>query len=179
MRPLYLETPRLLLRELTPDLNNWVFSTCSDDAIKTFFGHASDEELALDKQRFKLGWTTFNRSFLYFHLIDKTTQQVIGWCGFHTWYTQHARAELGYVLGNVAFRGQGLMKEALPPIIRYGFEHMQLNRIEAFVGLENGPSQHLIRSNGFVQEGLLREHYRSVERIEDSLVFSLLKKDYF
>ncbi len=34
----------------------------------------------------------------YHQLIDKKTNKVIGWCGFHTWYTDHNRAEIGYGL---------------------------------------------------------------------------------
>jgi ribosomal-protein-alanine N-acetyltransferase len=37
-------------------------------------------------------------AFLYFHLLEKTDQNVIGWCGYHTWYLEHDRAEIGYEL---------------------------------------------------------------------------------
>ena len=67
------------------------------------------------------------------------------------------------------------MKEAMPEVINYGFEKMGLHRIEAMVGKDNEPSLKLLHAHGFVQEGLLREHYLIDGRYEDSLVFSLLR----
>ena len=70
------------------------------------------------------------------------------------------------------------MKEALPFVLQYGFEEMELKRIEALVGPNNEASLRLIRSMGFVQEGLLREHYFTNGRFEDSLFFSLLQREF-
>lgn len=70
------------------------------------------------------------------------------------------------------------MKEALPYIIDYGFDRMNLHRIEAMVGPDNQASLRLVKGLGFVEEGLLREHYFIDGKFYDSLVFSLLKKEY-
>jgi len=64
------------------------------------------------------------------------------------------------------------------PIIDYGFNTMQLNRIEAFISPNNIASQKTVLGQGFRQEGVLKEHYCKDDVIEDSLVFGLLKKDY-
>lgn len=173
-----LPTSRLQLREMTPDGYKHVFNNYTDDELKFFFGLRTDEELVLKKQTFQNGLTTFNKSFLYFHLLKKQTNENIGWCGFHTWYTQHYRAELGYILTNDTERGNGYMKEALAEIIRFGFEEMKLHRIEAFVGPTNTPSLKLVERMGFIKEGHLREHYFKDGNIEDSVVFSLLKTEY-
>jgi ribosomal-protein-alanine N-acetyltransferase len=70
------------------------------------------------------------------------------------------------------------MKEAVAPVIRYGFEQMQLNRIEAFIGSANEASQRLVKALGFREEGLLRKHYIKDGIAEDSLVFGLLRSEY-
>ena len=70
------------------------------------------------------------------------------------------------------------MSEAVEKIIRYGFEELNLNRIEAIVGPENVPSLRLMEKNGFVQEGRLRKHYPSENGFEDSLVFGLLREEH-
>ncbi len=173
-----LPTKRLLLREMNPEVYQHVFTHYTDEELKQFFGLRTDDELDLKKQTYRNGLTTFNKSFLYFQLVKKETNENIGWCGFHTWYIQHYRAEIGYILTNDGEKGKGYMKEALPEIIRYGFEQMNLHRIEAFVGPANKPSLKLVKSLGFIKEGKLREHYHKDGRIEDSVVFSLLKKEY-
>ena len=70
------------------------------------------------------------------------------------------------------------MSEAILRIIDYGFSQMNLHRIEAFIGPANIASQKLVEKLGFQKEGVLREHYRKQGVIEDSIVYSLLKKEY-
>jgi ribosomal-protein-alanine N-acetyltransferase len=173
-----LPTKRLLLREMTPEVYNHVFNNYPDEELKKFFGLRSDETLDQKKQTWQNGLTMFNKSFLYFQLLKKDSGENIGWCGFHTWYVQHYRAEIGYTLTIETERRNGFMKEALPEIVRYGFEQMKLHRIEAFIGPANIPSLKLVQSLGFIQEGHLREHYFKDGKIEDSVVFSLLKTEF-
>lgn len=173
-----INTARLVLRKLTPEVFRYVFSHYPDDELQHFLGVASREELDREKEKYILGFSTYNRSFVMFQVWDAVTKIYIGHCGFHTWYTEHRRAEVGYALTNESFRGKGIMSEVLEIVIRYGFEQMDLNRIEAFVGPANEPSLKLIAKNGFTKEGHMRQHYNKGERIEDSLVFSLLREEY-
>ena len=98
----------------------------------------------------------------------------IGWCGYHTWYTPHRRAEIGYQIAE-EYQNRGLMKEALVPIIDYGLNKMNLQRIEAYVGEENTASLRLMEIFEFKKEGLLKKHYNIDGINVDSLVFGLLK----
>lgn len=171
-------TERLKLRKLTPEVFTYVFENFSDYEIKTFFDINSDLELKKEKEKYKKGISTFNKTFLYFQLIDKITENIIGWCGYHTWYLDHKRAEIGYTLTNDDFKEKGIMTEAIFSIIEYGFKKMDLNRIEAYIEPANIPSLKIIKNLNFKQEGYLREHYRKNNVVEDSLVFSLLKNEY-
>ncbi len=170
-------TDRLLLRLINPDIYNQVMGTYNDEVIKKYFGFTNTIELEQEKARYRQGITMSGRSFLYFHLLEKSTSAVMGWCGYHTWMLQHRRAEIGYVLNEDRYKGQGYMKEALPFIVRYGFETMRLHRIEALVSPENKPSLRLLKKLGFQQEGHLRDHYMKNNKLEDSLIFSLLESD--
>lgn len=58
----------------------------------------------------------------------------IGWCGYHTWYIDHRRAEIGYAIRSDEYKAQGIMTEVMNAVLRYGFEVMNLHRIEAFIG---------------------------------------------
>ncbi len=171
-------TQRLILRKLDPPTLSHVHETMDNDTLKDFLGLKSDAELRLEKSKYKKGLSTYNRKFLYFQLLDKSNQNIIGWCGYHTWYIDHDRAELGYVMYSDDVKGKGLMSEALSTIIEYGFNTMNLNRIEAFVGKDNAPSLRLMEKMKFSQEGLLRQHYVNKGVAEDSLVFALLRSEY-
>ena len=173
-----LETDRLILRKLTDEVYQYLLKNCTDTEIMEHLGFKTAEELAKEKPKFTQGYTSYGKTLLLFQLIDKTSNTVIGWCGYHTWYTPHFRAEIGYVLDDNEFKNKGLMTEALKRIIEYGFNDLNLHRIEAFVGKDNPPSLKLMNKFGFVQEGHLKEHYNNKGVLEDSLLFALLKSNY-
>jgi ribosomal-protein-alanine N-acetyltransferase len=173
-----LETPRLKLRKMTPDVYEHVLTHYSDEELKAFFGFPSNVEVAKEREKQQKGVATYNRSFLYFHLLDKETGNTLGYCGYHTWYVEHFRAEIGYILYQEEAKGKGLMKEAIKPVIDYGFNQMQLHRIEALIGLDNTPSLQLVKNLHFTQEGYLRQHYNLKGQMVDSLLFSLLRSEY-
>jgi ribosomal-protein-alanine N-acetyltransferase len=174
-----LSTERLMLKKLTPEIYQFVFDNFAEPDLMIFFGFDTWQELNKEKVKYDKGISSYNRSFLNFQLIDKQSKRIIGWCGFHTWYVEHNRAELGYMLREDETKGKGLMTEALKPIIEFGFNEMKLTRIEAFVGPDNEPSQRLLKHFGFVKEGQLREHYLKNNKMEDSIIFSLLRHEYF
>ncbi len=173
-----LHTKRLLLRKVTPEVHAYVIENYSTEEAISFFGHSDSEGLETEQKRYKSGLETFNRSILYFQLIDKETKNVIGWCGYHTWYKDHARAEIGYGLNEEQYKLKGLMTEAMQVVLRFGFEEMQLHRVEAFISPKNIASLKLAQKFGFTAEGCLREHYLKDGIHEDSAVFGLLRKEW-
>ncbi len=173
-----LETKRLVLRKLAPEVCHYVFKNYSDDELMQFFGYENKETLKKEKENIIHGIRTYNRTFLYFQMLSKSNNDLLGWCGFHTWYLNHSRAEIGYELFGDEWKGKGFMSEALKPIIDYGFGKMKLNRIEAFTGKENLASMQLLKKNQFVKEGILKEHYFKNDVFEDSILFALIAKDY-
>ncbi len=173
-----IETERLLLRDLNPEEYNTLLSSENDGEINSFFGFTTEEQLKEEKNRFAKGLTTFNKSFKFFFIVEKQSNKTIGWCGYHTWYLTHSRAEIGYMLNADEHKGKGYMTEVLKPIIDHGFNNMNLHRIEAFVSPNNEPSLKLMKGFGFTKEGTLREHYFKNNKMEDSAVFSLLRKEY-
>lgn len=171
-------TTRLLLRKVTPEVYEQVFTGYSLADAMDFFGCTSKMELLQEKQKYEGGLSNYRSSFLVFHLVEKSSGRTIGKCGYHTWHKEHSRAELGYGLLADSYKGKGLMKEAFLPVLQYGFNEMALNRIEAFISPNNEPSLNLVLGHGFKEEGRLREHYFKNGTIEDSVVFSLLKKEF-
>lgn len=171
-----METDRLYFRIETTEILKDLLNQRTQEQL-TFFGLQDTDQLKkeLTKIERKLSNKTVN--WKKWNLIEKTSGRVIGNCGFHNWLTDHERAELGYFL-HENFRNKGFMSEALDCVIQNGFYVMNLNRIEAFISPDNLPSTKLITKLGFIEEGLLREHYKHENQIYDSLVYSLLKSEY-
>jgi RimJ/RimL family protein N-acetyltransferase len=170
-------TPRLYLRKYDQETADHVFKNYTDEKLKKFLGIHDVKNLTIAKNRYADGLSSFNRKFLYFHLLEIKTDRVIGWCGYHTWYIDHDRAELGYTIFDQKDMNKGYMSEALKMVIDYGFCKMHLHRIEAFLASYNQPSMKLMQNYKFIREGNLREHYQVDGKMDDSLVFSLLKSD--
>jgi len=173
-----LKTKRLTLRKLTPEVYRYVFENFTEDELVKFFGFNANDELFTEEEKYRQGLSTFNKSFLLFHIILNDSKKVIGWCGYHTWYLSHFRAELGYVLSNEEHMNKGIMTEALAPVIDYGFNKMDLHRIEAFTAPGKSASLTLLEKHNFKKEGHLREHYFKNNKMEDSVLFALLKSEY-
>lgn len=173
----FIETDNLRLRKFDEHTLKAIFEMYDTHELMRFFG-CDIEGVQEERRRFNGSYTTFNKKILFFHLIEKNSNQVIGWCGYHTWYIDHQRAELGYTIFNEADRKKGYMKEAVGPILNYGFTSMNLHRIEALIGKNNPPSRNILDHFGFTYEGTLREHCKTAKGIEDSLIFSLLKKEF-
>ncbi|MFK7773763.1 MAG: GNAT family N-acetyltransferase [Saprospiraceae bacterium] len=173
-----LTTDRLILRILSPEVYDFIYENFTAEEQMKFLGLSSKEELVKEKNKYDNGLSMFNKSFRGFQLIDKSSDKIIGWCGFHIWYTEHSRAEIGYNISIESYKQKGLMSEALESILEYGFSEMNLHRIEALVANYNIPSLKLLDKMNFKKEGVLRQHYFVNDQMEDSVVYSLLKNEF-
>lgn len=173
-----IETKRLLLIGLTAEDMTTIFTTLSKDEIMKILGHRTQEEYRQEERKQINGYASYNRRFLLFLLKDKETGQIIGRCGLHNWNVEHCRAEIGYNIVDESFKRRGFMSEAVEAIVKYGFEELNLNRIEALVGIGNVPSLRLVEKNNFKMEGQLRQHYPLGDGFEDSLLFSKLQEEH-
>lgn len=171
-------TDRLVLRKFTQESFDHIYSDMSQDEQLDILGLNSIEKLLEEKKKYREGLSTHNKKFLFHQLIDKKTSVVVGWCGFHTWYIDHNRAEIGYGLFDDNYKSKGIMSEAIVSIVNYGFNNMKLERIEAFVSPSNIPSIKLLTRMNFKKEGYLKRHYFFNGKMEDSIVFALLKSEY-
>lgn len=172
----HFNTERLILRKVTSEVMDYIFTVYNDEEQFNFLGLTDYKELEAQKRKWEIGLATHNRKLLYFFMLEKESKKVIGWCGYHTWYTDHNRAEIGYGVFQDAEKRKGYMTEALEYIINFGFKQMNLHRIEAMASPSNVPSLRLLDKFKFEKEGYLKEHYLTEGVYEDSLVFSLLKK---
>lgn len=63
-------------------------------------------------------------------------------------------------------------------MVRYGFENMQLNRIEATITPGNDPSIKVLNKMNFIQEGIVRERDLIKGKLEDGIIMAILKREY-
>ena len=88
----------------------------------------------------------------------------------------HRKAELSILVGSESARGRGFASEAWSLMTRHAFEKLNLHRLEA--GTINPIMETILKSQGWVHEGTLREAFFYNNDYLDVNRFGLLKKDY-
>lgn len=73
--------------------------------------------------------------------------------------------------------GKGIASEAVHLVKIFGFEHVQLNRIEAYVSPNNPGSIKVLEKNGFNQEGLLRKLLYINGKWQDHFIYASLTEE--
>lgn len=102
---------------------------------------------------------------------------VIGTGGFNRWTLPDRYAAIGYDLAQSAW-GHGIMTEAVGAMVYFGFERLDLNRIEAETMLDNGASIRVLEKLGFQHEGIVRQKYFWKGQFHTMRLFSLLRREY-
>lgn len=91
--------------------------------------------------------------------------------------TKHSRAEIGYKL-HPAYWKRGIAGEAIEAVLRYGYYHLQLERIEAIIDPLNLSSQKVLEKHGFKREGLLRHYEYNFGRFNDVYIYAGIKSNF-
>ncbi len=86
------------------------------------------------------------------------------------------RAEVGYWLAS-AYRGQGLITDALGVFVEYAFNYLEVTRLTAHTLDFNKASAKVLQKNNFTLEGCLRQHTKTRNGLFDVLAWGLLKSD--
>jgi ribosomal-protein-alanine N-acetyltransferase len=107
----------------------------------------------------------------------KGSDTVIALLGYNFWDREHRRAGVGYGLAR-AYWGQGIMPEALRAMLTFGYENMNLNRIEAHTNTENLSSIRMLEKLGFWQEGIFHDHFYEDGAFHHVSLFVLLRRTY-
>jgi RimJ/RimL family protein N-acetyltransferase len=89
---------------------------------------------------------------------------------------RHRRAEVGYWLARAA-RGRGHATRAVHIISRWGFDSLDLERIELRAATVNVASQRVAQRSGFTREAVLRCYLRNRGEDQDLVAFGLLRDE--
>jgi len=103
--------------------------------------------------------------------------QLIGTCGFNEWSPVHRWAELAYDLAP-AHWGKGLMRQAVAAAVQWGFREDKVDRVHAFVRVDNERSQRLLERSRFAREGRLRNYRICRGQPYDFYIYGVLRSDW-
>ena len=174
-----LETDRLILREMTQDDVEFYFRHFNNKKVvegSCFPGPKTLEAAKEELEVYCIRPFKENRGIRW-GIARKGNEELIGTCGYYDWNKTSRRAEIGYDL-EPAHWGEGIMTEALRAVLRYVFDEMGLNRIQAIIDSGNVRSIKFVERLGFKKEGVLRQNSYFRGQFRDEVCFSLLKEEW-
>lgn len=118
-----------------------------------------------------------DREEITWGIARKSDNKIIGYCCLGDFNNNSRRSEIGYgIMGDQWNKGYGT--EAVKTIVKFGFEIMNLNRIEATVTLGNHGSIKVLKKSKFTSEGIFRQRTFMKGEFVDDVILAILKKDY-
>ena len=95
-----------------------------------------------------------SRRSVYWGIVLKDLNKLIGTVGFNNLWRIHSRAELSYDL-NFDYWGLGIMYKSLDNILNFAQNEMGVVRVQASTVVSNDRSFKLLTRLGFKQEGVM------------------------
>ncbi len=151
---IFVETDRLILRELLPQDELGMFELDSDPEVHRFLGNQPIKDI----ERIREVITFVRQQYVdngigRWAMVEKHTNQFIGWTGLKLVkeeFNHHINYyDLGYRLIR-KYWGGGYATEAAIASIHYGFETMKLKEIFATTDAQNISSAKVLEKAGFL-----------------------------
>ncbi|MEK4760013.1 GNAT family N-acetyltransferase [Viridibacillus sp. FSL E2-0187] len=173
-----LETERLILRKISFEDLNDMHTYCSNEEVARNCTWNKHESLADTEEfvRFILNKYEFDQYALW-GIEDKETGILIGTIDFVSWQPKQQIAEIGYAISQ-AYWGRGIVTEAAKAVIAFGFEEMDLVRIQAKCLIKNVGSARVMEKVGMSYEGIIRKGLLVKGTHHDLKLYSILREEY-
>ncbi|MBN8621430.1 MAG: GNAT family N-acetyltransferase [Anaerolineae bacterium] len=173
-----LETERLVLRELVETDAQALFEYFREPEYTRFVSF--DIHTSIEQTRDFINFMTTiyqQKDSIRWGIELKSDKHLIGTAGLHFWKRNIRCAEVGYHIGQSYWR-QGFATEVLEALVGFGFQHMNLNRIEGRHNAGNDASGRVMQKIGFQKEGIWRQREIKFGQFVDVVQFSLLREEY-
>ncbi|RLD49349.1 MAG: N-acetyltransferase [Bacteroidetes bacterium] len=175
-----LENDKVLLKPLEKkDFKHFIyFSENEPDIWKFSLLQLNNKENLKKYIAFAIDGRKQKKSYA-FAVFDKTKNKYAGSTRFYDYNEYHKTISVGYTWYGKEFRGTTLNKNCKYLMLQFIFEQIGVERVEFRADLKNAVSINAIKSLGCVEEGVLRNNFRISSGCRDSIVFSILKNEWF
>ena len=151
------------------------YASAIEVARNTFVPHPYPPEAAIDfVTTTREAWG--NDDSYTFGLVEKESGDFVGAMGLHP-EPRHHLAEIGYWIGKPHW-GKGYATQALGLIIRFAFEEVGLNRVQARHFTSNPASGRVMQKANMQYEGTSRQAMVHRDVYKDTVLYAMLREDY-
>ena len=174
-----LNTDRLVLRQFTPDDAQAMFNNWAKDPEVTRFLTWQPHENAEITRRLLQQWVEGYKDPKYYQwaICPKELGEPIGSISVVSMNDERDIVSIGYCIGRRWWH-QGITSEAFAAVIKYLFEEVGVNRLEARHNVNNPNSGRVMKKCGLTCEGTLRQASTDNTGIMDLSVWSILRSEY-
>ena len=147
-----IETARLLLRNLTEaDVTERYLSWLNDPEVLRYLEVRFSKLVDLNELRTFVQTVNASTDTVMFGIFRRDTGQHIGNIKLGPLKFDHARAEIGFLIGDRLSWGAGYASEAIQAVSQFGLERMNLAKIGAGCYATNLGSMKALLKAGFLQ----------------------------
>ncbi len=150
---IYLETPRLIIREIEMTDVDDMFEMDSDPEVHKYILQSpvqTKEEILgyieMIRQQYK------DNGIARWAVVDKESNEMLGWCGIK-FYTDELNGHQNFYEHGYRFKqkhwGKGLATESSKAVLDWGFQNLKTDTIYAITDLGNAGSIHVLNKLGF------------------------------
>lgn len=151
-----IRTKRFLLRRITNEDINHIYQGLSHPEVIRYYGISFD---SLEATKEQMDWFVKQEESgagIWWAICSPDMLTFYGAGGLNDILPDHRKGEVGFWL-LPEYWGKGIMQETMPEILKYGFEQLNLHRIEGFVENENLNCKKALEKLQFRYEGTMKE----------------------
>lgn len=167
LKHIEVESNLVILRRTQEGDLNFVLNSERDPINAQFVGQWTEEQ-----HRSAL----FNDDILHLIVEDKITNSAVGYVIIAGLTNINRNVEFRRIV--ISSKGRGFGRDTLKAVKKIAFEQLRAHRLWLDVRYKNLKAQNLYRSEGFVQEGILRECIFHEGNYESLIVMSILENEY-
>ena len=172
-----LDSPRFLLRQITPGDHPAIFLGLSDPQVIAHYGVSYS---SLEDAQRQMDWFQniyADGSGIWWGICQAEQRStLLGAVGLNEISSIHRRGEIGYWLMPEHW-GRGIARECVSTVLSFAFGPLGLHRIGAEVDTDNHRSSALLEGLGFQLEGIRRGYELKAGKHLDLKCYSLLATD--
>jgi len=175
-----IETSRLLLRRFRKRDAPAVFANWANDEMVTKYLTWPPHKSVAVTEKVISEWTESykNDGFYQWAIVLKKIDEPIGSISVVGKDEKVNSVHIGYCIGR-KWWNQGIVTEAFSAVIRFLFEEVKVNRIDARHDTNNPASGRVMEKCGLKYEGTLRQADFNNQGIVDVSVYSISASEYF
>lgn len=175
---MYLDTNRLVLKDYSIENLQDYYSLKSCEEVWKYSTNSPENDIDVIKNQLKeLIENQKKYNFGFCSLFEKASNNYVGEAGILSMNRNANRCVIGY---NILppFWNKGYATEITKEIVRYAFNTLEFERVEALALQLNVPSCKVLEKSGLIKEGVLKHFARIDQCYYDVAYFGVIRSDY-